>query len=382
MDELAAALVWSRRRVELRLANTRRTRQELPRVWDAWRAGHVDAYRVDVIVDAARRLVDTGHVRRLDEEAASVLDARTAGQLRAWCSRFVARAEPAELEHRHTLAFADRLARTTQDDDGMGSLLVTTSSVDLHALDARLTALARGLGGDDPRGMDQRRSDLAVDLLLGRAGTGSQRAGAAPSATTCVEAKGASAAVVVVVSWTALLGADDAPGHLADGTPIPASVVRAVAERPGTVFHRLLTDPRGRILDLTQLGRFPDPPLRLATTIRDGTCMFPTCTATAERCDCDHTVPSPDGPTCWCNLACLCRRHHRLKQQPGVALEQPSPGVLRWTLPSGRTYLVAGEPLGAAGSPQPAEPTPAPEPPRRRPSLPEARLRELLDLAA
>jgi hypothetical protein len=32
------------------------------------------------------------------------------------------------------------------------------------------------------------------------------------------------------------------------------------------------------------------------------------------------------------------RRHHKLKQTPGWRLEQPQPGVFRWTAPSGRTY--------------------------------------------
>ena len=46
------------------------------------------------------------------------------------------------------------------------------------------------------------------------------------------------------------------------------------------------------------------------------------------------------GKTCLCNLAPLCRRHHRAKQARGWALKQVSPGVLAWTTPSGRHYVV------------------------------------------
>jgi hypothetical protein len=35
------------------------------------------------------------------------------------------------------------------------------------------------------------------------------------------------------------------------------------------------------------------------------------------------------------------------KQAPGWRLEQPEPGLLNWTLPSGRRYTVAPEPYPA-----------------------------------
>jgi hypothetical protein len=33
-----------------------------------------------------------------------------------------------------------------------------------------------------------------------------------------------------------------------------------------------------------------------------------------------------------------CKRHHHAKHAPGWKLQQPQPGVMRWTTPSGRTY--------------------------------------------
>jgi hypothetical protein len=33
-----------------------------------------------------------------------------------------------------------------------------------------------------------------------------------------------------------------------------------------------------------------------------------------------------------------CRRHHRVKQAPGWHLDQPEPGIMRWTTPNGRVY--------------------------------------------
>jgi hypothetical protein len=83
----------------------------------------------------------------------------------------------------------------------------------------------------------------------------------------------------------------------------------------------------------------PSSVLRHLITIRQPTCSFPGCRRPATRCDQDHTVPyHQGGRTCECNLAPLCRRHHRCKQAGGWWLEQPEPGVLVWHTPAGRTY--------------------------------------------
>jgi len=88
------------------------------------------------------------------------------------------------------------------------------------------------------------------------------------------------------------------------------------------------------------------PGRKLAHLIRARTvtCDAPGCNAQAQHCDLDHSVPYPDGPSCQCNLGPKCRRHHRAKQSPSWKVEQPAPGVICWTLPSGRTHV--GRPSG------------------------------------
>jgi len=82
--------------------------------------------------------------------------------------------------------------------------------------------------------------------------------------------------------------------------------------------------------------------------IRDRRCGYPGCRRPAARCDDDHTIPHHQGgKTCECNLYPLCRRHHQAKQEPGWRLDQPEPGILTWTLPSGRRYTTAPEPYPA-----------------------------------
>ena len=92
-------------------------------------------------------------------------------------------------------------------------------------------------------------------------------------------------------------------------------------------------------------GYQPSNTLRHVIKIRSRRCGFPGCRRPAVACDDDHTIPyDKGGRTCECNLHPLCRRHHQAKQARGWRLEQPEPGTLIWTLPSGHQYTVIPEP--------------------------------------
>jgi hypothetical protein len=83
----------------------------------------------------------------------------------------------------------------------------------------------------------------------------------------------------------------------------------------------------------------PSRKLQHLVKARNTTCTAPGCGRRAASCDLDHTDPHHQGGrTCECNLAPLCRHHHRCKQAEGWRLEQPEPGVLVWHTPAGRTY--------------------------------------------
>jgi hypothetical protein len=70
---------------------------------------------------------------------------------------------------------------------------------------------------------------------------------------------------------------------------------------------------------------------------RDGSCRFPGCTTSTRFCDLDHVTAWPAGVTHPDNLACLCRRHHRIKQRPGWHAVLHPDGSMTWTDPTGQT---------------------------------------------
>jgi hypothetical protein len=112
---------------------------------------------------------------------------------------------------------------------------------------------------------------------------------------------------------------------------------------------RLRTLETGECSHARQSSRYTPPPnvVHLIRT-RQRTCCFPGCRRAAVRCDIDHTIPYQlGGRTCECNLAPLCRLHHRAKQAPRWRLVQTEPGLMTWHLPSGRTYQTTGDCYGA-----------------------------------
>jgi hypothetical protein len=86
-------------------------------------------------------------------------------------------------------------------------------------------------------------------------------------------------------------------------------------------------------------GRYrPGRKLSHLVRARTVTCSAPGCNAQAIHSELDHTIPYPAGATDQCNLAPLCARHHHAKHAPGWQLQQPEPGIMRWTLPGGRSH--------------------------------------------
>jgi len=207
--------------------------------------------------------------------------------------------------------------------------------------------------------------------------------GTSPAAAGWVGGLGGT--VNLTMPASAWLGLSDAPGEAGGFGALDAGTCRdltaALAANPATRWCVTLVRPDGRPIAHGCARAGPGPPdngdpaawlatvkitpieagvcehrresagyqpsntLRHVIKIRSRRCGFPSCRRPAVGCDDDHTIPyDKGGRTCECNLHPLCRRHHQAKQARGWRLDQPEPGVLIWTLPSGRQYTVTAEP--------------------------------------
>lgn len=84
--------------------------------------------------------------------------------------------------------------------------------------------------------------------------------------------------------------------------------------------------------------------IRRQVVLRDTVEVFPYSARSARRQDLDHTAPYRQGGTKQtraANLGPLSRKVHRAKTHGGWRLDQPRPGVFRWTSPAGERYRVS-----------------------------------------
>jgi hypothetical protein len=177
-------------------------------------------------------------------------------------------------------------------------------------------------------------------------GTGAMRAA---EATQPAETAGVVGRVTIVLPAGDLDTAPASNPRLADG--IYARLLAAARRARDHAWQQAEADrhaPGGCAHTTASPAYRPPPRIREYVAARDQTCRGPGCGQPAWRGDLDHTVPwDQGGPTCPCGLGALCRRHHRLKQDPGWTVIQPQPGIFRWTTPAGRSYTTRPDPYYA-----------------------------------
>ena len=298
-------------------------------------SGVIDVPKARLLVDELRPLADAD-AQAIEQRVVTAAAGRTRAQLAGRLRRAVLAADPTAAQARQERAKADRKVEVFPLSDGMAGLTYVDTADKVQALDLWLTGRAtagKGAAGTDDRTMDQLRADVLGDL--GVHGLASEdlpvRHGRRPQ-------------IQVTVALTTLLGLDDQPGELAGYGPITAETARRIAA-DGT-WRRLLTDPRtGRFDELSVDSYEPPQDLRDHVIGRDVTCRGFGCRTPAARCDLDHRVPHPRGPTSAGNLDPRCRSHHQVKTHTDTVITSDGDGGLHLTLPSGRSYHRPAEPV-------------------------------------
>jgi hypothetical protein len=385
-DELAVSLTLTMRGADQLLDFAARL-DRLPCTRAALAAGAIDRAKAYVIADEVSCL-DHAHASAVEAAVIGRAPGQTTGQLRASARRAVLAADPTAADRHREKAEKEARVEVWSEPSGTAALAGRDlRPADVIAADKRIDALAQqlkaaGIGGS----LDQLRARAYVALLLGQPMPGLLPSASGPCAARTAAAAAPTGPVADAVNLTmplsSLLGASGEPGEVAGFGPVAAADGRALAARlageRGSRWCLTLTGQDGRAVahgcararpdggsgeaagrgwELTvtirqlavrdcrhqreSAGYQPSPTLRHLIRVRHRTCSFPGCRRPAARCDQDHTVPyDQGGRTCECNLAPLCRRHHRAKQAQGWRLDQPEPGVMVWTLPHGRSYRV------------------------------------------
>jgi hypothetical protein len=163
-----------------------------------------------------------------------------------------------------------------------------------------------------------------------------QRSDGAAPATAGAHRRSRRGELQVVIDLATLLGLADNPALLA-GQAVPADLARELATECGSL-RRIITDPvDGHLLDYGTRTYLPQA-LKDQIAARDGTCRAPGCNQPAARCQMDHVIPFPHGPSAVGNATMLCRRDHTIKTDGDLQiLEHLTDGTTRWRTRDGQT---------------------------------------------
>lgn len=293
---LRSALGMTRQRAT-ELLNLARRLEVLPRAAAGVEAGEISFDHLRVVNFTAARLPE-----ELREEADKALTPNAA-QLDPNRLALAGRFLRAQLDQEGTLfdaekQFASRYFELAQTLGGVWHLEGLLDPEAGAALKAALEALMKPPAKDEERAYWQRSADALVELARCALDSGElpQKGGQKPH-------------LAIVIGAEALKGAE--AGNLDWAGPVPGETVRRLA--CDCAVSLLVTDERGMVIFGSQEKRNISPALRRALHRRDRHCRMPGCDRPVWQTDAHHLNPSAcGGKTVLSNLACLCRRHHRM----------------------------------------------------------------------
>jgi hypothetical protein len=300
-----------------------------------------------VFVAQARVLI--GETRNLDPQACAAVQERVLpdaerlapGPLRAKVKAVVLAVDAQEAARRAAQGRTDRRVWSRPAEDGTALLMALGPAAQIRALELDLTrqaAAARAAG--DPRTADQ----LRFDLLCERAAGGAAGPGPLPAVQVRELLTDAELRKVCV---------DRRTGRTVAVEPRvarPAGDVAALRQ----ALLAMVTTPTVAV-DRPEPRHDPSAPLARLVRTRDVACDGPGCSVPAARCELDHQIPWPTGPTSAGNLRARSQRCHHAKHHGWQVSTDDT--TSRWTSPGGRNYLVHHRNLPP---PTPDRPLPTP----------------------
>lgn len=346
--EISAALGIGHRRASGQMYLSMALRLRLPKVAALFLDGKLSArvvsaiaWRTELVEDAdARALIDAAIA-----EHAGRWDALSQYKLDQAVDFWVDRHDPGALRRTRVSAQNRDVSIGGQDPEaGTTSLWGRLLATDATILQRRLAEMAREVCDNDPRSMGERRADALGTLAAGGqhlscqcGGPECPASGADPRATSVVihvlaDAEAAAEAAADQPDSAAARGTAVITGGSIIPTPLLSELIQSGA-RVRTVRKPPST---------AELRYRPSSALDEFVRMRDLTCRFPSCDQPAEKCDLDHAIPWPFGPTHASNIRALCRKHHLMKTfwtgTGGWSDRQYPDGTIVWTSPTGATY--------------------------------------------
>jgi hypothetical protein len=338
--EVAAAMTVGHRRASGQMRIAVALRDRLPRVAALYMRGTLSSRVVSAITWRTQLVEDADALALIDAALAEgatkwgpLSEGRLDHAIDAWILRYdpaaVRRSESSTRTRDFSIGDLDDPAETTSV---WGRLLATDAAV----LKRRVAQMVKGVCDDDPRTVGERRSDA-----VGAIAAGSFRLACQCGSNTC-PAGDMPISSNVVIRVLAEQSAVDAA--TAGAVAPPAALIVGEGIVPTPLLSQLI---RGgaKVRPIALPGDQPEPQYRPSAALaefvrmRDLYCRAPGCDVPSDRCDLDHTIPYPIGPTHASNIKCLCRTNHLMKTFGGWHDIQLPDGTVIWISPSGGKYI-------------------------------------------
>jgi Domain of unknown function (DUF222) len=363
--ELGVELGISRGRACTLITQGRDLITRLPAFADIFATGTVDLRVLRVILHRTALITDPDVMSVIDTQlvqAAPSWNALSDERIAELVDWMVVDVDP-EAVRRARESRRSRSVTVEPIGDGLVEIHGRVDAAKGAVFDQRLDELARTVCPDDPRTFDERRADSVEALTLGATSIPCLCGGDdCPAAGN--EAPTGHIVIHVLAEQGTVTGESDRPALLPGYGTVNGDQVQEMVPhadiRPVPDADDLGTEP----------GYHPSRKLTDFVRCRDFTCRWPGCNVPIGRCDIEHTVPWPYGPTHPSNTKLYCRIHHLIKTfhcgPQGWRDRQHPDGTITITAPNGRVYTTA--PDGALFFPQLATPTatlllpPAPPP--------------------
>jgi hypothetical protein len=257
-----------------------------------------------------------------------------------------------EAADRRRTARRRRGAHAQIDRDGLGVLNLVNDADKVVAAMERVDATARAArAAGDPRDLDSLRADIITDTLMFGWPDSAAACSGTLEPTTATEdtsrvvgdwftrlGRRPSAVVRLVVPWSTAVGLTDAPCEVVGHGWVTADHARQMMLNDGSTWQRLGVDGEsGAAQRLEPRAYRPTAAMRAQVEAVDGTCRAPGCTVPAARCDLDHDIPWPHGPTEVTNLTSKHRSHHNVHTH-GHWLVRRDGDRVRWRTNAARIY--------------------------------------------
>ncbi len=322
--ETGGSLAGAKRQTRLARAVSE---ESVPGLADAVTGGRVSLEHADVLT----RLAPTSVARKealvspdprsnaahLLDKAASMGVDEFAKEVKRWA----ARVDPNADERGHRAA-AEKVSCSLTPRDDTVALNAVMTPVDGAAFEAALTAVAGIPSIEDTRTHAQRMGAALGDmarLVLDHGLAAGRSGGFRPHLSVTVSLESLVAQVSALEAQgtgSGTFGLPEIPAGwdaavLADGTPVPASVLARLS--CDSEVSRIVFGPASQVLDVGRAQRLYSGSLRRAVVARDRLCAYPGCDRAPSRCEVHHVRSwAAGGETSLANGILVCWWHHEV----------------------------------------------------------------------